>query len=76
MELRYMKTLYQAFSIKPNVLKKGYYSVHPLTFKYNKLLRRKALCTWSWDEVYRKLRVTEKDIPLNEVPIIIRKDIA
>lgn len=68
-----MKTLYQAFLIKPNVLKKGYYSVHPLTFKYNKLLR-KALCTWSWGEVYGKLRVTEESIPLHEVPVIVRKD--
>ena len=69
-----MKTQYKAFFIKPKLGKKGYYIVNPLTFKFGQILR-KAICTWSWGDVYAKLHVTTtEDLPSSKIPVIVRKD--
>lgn len=68
-----MKTQYKAFFIRPKTAKKGYYIVHPLTYKFGQLLR-KATCVFSWGNIYAKLHVPTNCISSFEMPIVIRKD--
>ena len=69
-----MKTKYKALYLQPKPhSKKNYFIVHPLTFRCGKLLR-KAICTWSWGDVYARLDITTEGIPYKQIPIVIRKE--
>lgn len=68
-----MKTQYKAFFIQPKPAKRGYYIVHPLTYKFGQILR-KAIVVWSWGDVYAKLHTSTNCISSKKMPIIIRKE--
>ena len=67
-----MKTLFEIFLLqrhRQNTRAAIAVTVHPLVFKYGKLLR-KALTTWSSGVLWHNAGLAIVDIPTNEIPIM------